>query len=106
MTADPSAPPQGFGLTEDKVRIVFGRDSRPSGEAYCIFEGPGVDVRGALGKVLTPAQPLCITDLFIGPAPRRARLSRRLVPHVSRCLQAVESLTADARAVMAGCSTA
>lgn len=41
---------QGFGLSEDKVRIVYGRDSRPTGEAYSIFEGPGADVRGALSK--------------------------------------------------------
>lgn len=32
------------------MRVVYGRDSRPTGEAYAIFEGPGADVRGALSK--------------------------------------------------------
>eukprot|EP00238_Polyblepharides_amylifera_P001653 CAMPEP_0196573988 /NCGR_PEP_ID=MMETSP1081-20130531/3791_1 /TAXON_ID=36882 /ORGANISM="Pyramimonas amylifera, Strain CCMP720" /LENGTH=468 /DNA_ID=CAMNT_0041891871 /DNA_START=96 /DNA_END=1501 /DNA_ORIENTATION=+ len=41
---------QGFGLVEENVRVVHGRDGRPTGEAYAIFEGAGADVRGALAK--------------------------------------------------------
>ncbi|KAK3243750.1 hypothetical protein CYMTET_46616 [Cymbomonas tetramitiformis] len=41
---------QGFGLEEQGVNIVYGRDGRPSGECYCVFEGEGADIRGALTK--------------------------------------------------------
>lgn len=33
-----------------QIRIVYGRDNRPTGEAYAVFEGPTADMRGALSK--------------------------------------------------------
>lgn len=40
----------GNGVKEECVHIVYGRDGRPTGEAYCVFEGPESDIRGALSK--------------------------------------------------------
>ncbi|KAK3234828.1 hypothetical protein CYMTET_54935 [Cymbomonas tetramitiformis] len=41
---------QGNGLQESGVKIIMGMDGRPTGEAYAVFEGAGVDIRGALAK--------------------------------------------------------
>uniref|UniRef100_A0A7S0RLP4 RRM domain-containing protein n=1 Tax=Pyramimonas obovata TaxID=1411642 RepID=A0A7S0RLP4_9CHLO len=40
----------GFGLEESGVKLVLGRDGRPTGEAYVYFEGPSADMRSALNK--------------------------------------------------------
>jgi len=41
---------QGCGLQESNVKHVLGRDGRPTGEAYLIFEGPSADMSRALTK--------------------------------------------------------